>query len=606
MTLFLLVYFAGVLTIVSPCILPVLPFVFTRADQSFLRSGLPMLIGMAASFAVVATLTTVVGNWAISANQYGRIVALVLLALLGASLLFPQLAQRLMQPLVALGTRMLPQHQGQQSIWPSLLTGIATGLLWAPCAGPVLGLILTGAALQGASAKTSLLLLTYALGAISALAVALLVGGKVFVAMKRSLGLGEWVKRCLGVLVLLAVVAIGMGLDTGLLTQLSLASTNQWEQRLLDRFHPTPPLSNAPSNAMMMSANNAMMSANPNAMMSNSAMAMSSQHTTSSNALESFGTLPSLAGATAWLNSKPLDATHLKGKVILIDFWTYSCINCLRALPYVRAWAEKYKNQGLVVIGVHTPEFAFEKILTNVKKAVSDLHITYPVAVDNNYTIWRAFNNQYWPAHYFVDAKGQIRHRHFGEGQYDASEKVIQQLLAEAGASNIAADTVKVAGTGVAQAADDANVQSPETYLGYARTQNFVSPGGAVENQAHNYAFGDPRLNEWGLQGNWTMSNENIVLNTKDGSITYRFHARDLHLVLGPAQDGKPIRFRITIDGKAPGTNAGVDVNHEGVGKVTDQRLYQLVRQKDAAIADHTFEIKFFDPGVQAYAFTFG
>jgi thiol-disulfide isomerase/thioredoxin len=317
------------------------------------------------------------------------------------------------------------------------------------------------------------------------------------------------------------------------------------------------------------------------------------------------GALPALSGAVQWLNSPPLTAEGLKGKVVLVDFWTYSCINCLRAIPYVRAWAEKYKDQGLVVIGVHAPEFAFEKNVDNVKKAVADLKIGYPVAIDNDYAIWRAFKNQYWPAHYFIDAGGRIRHHHFGEGEYDESERVIQQLLAEAGKGNVPADLVAVNASGAEAAPDMNDVQSPETYIGYERAEHFVSPGGAVRDAPHPYDPPSPRTNEWGLSGNWTVGDENAVLNDKDGSIVYRFHARDLHLVLGPGLDGKPVRFQVTIDGAKPGDSHGSDVDAGGEGVVTGQRLYQLVRQ-NGAIVDRTFEIKFLDPGVQAFAFTFG
>jgi thiol-disulfide isomerase/thioredoxin len=322
------------------------------------------------------------------------------------------------------------------------------------------------------------------------------------------------------------------------------------------------------------------------------------------------GNLPSLDGAVEWLNSPPLTAEQLKGKVVLVDFWTYSCINCLRALPYVRAWAEKYKDQGLVVIGVHAPEFAFEKIIGNVKKAVTDLKVDYPVAIDNNYKIWRAFNNNYWPAHYFIDAEGRIRHHHFGEGDYDNSERIIQLLLSQAGHKLKSASLVDVNATGAEAAADMNRVKSPETYLGYERAENFVSPGGAVRDMRHTYQasvdeLNALNLNAWGLTGDWTIANERASLDASGGGIVYRFHARDLHLVLGPGSDGKPVRFRVTIDGKPPGADHGMDTDAEGNGTVTGERLYQLIRQK-GDIADHTFAIEFLDPGVRAYAFTFG
>src|SRR6201996_4859520 len=333
--LFILAYLGGALTIVSPCILPVLPFVFARADQPFVKSGLPLLAGMAITFAGVASLAAVGGGWAVQANGIGRIVALVVLAFFGLLLLFPALADRATRPLVALGARLSENASGSEAKSPpgaSFLLGVATGLLWAPCAGPILGLVLTGAALQGASVQTSFLLLAYAAGAATSLALALLVGGRVFAAMKRSLKAGEWVRRALGVAVICGVVAIGFGLDTGLLTRISTASTSSLEQTLLDKFH------------MKGSAANS---------------------TAVNGVLPVEGAFPSLAGAAEWVNSPPLTAQALRGKVVLVDFWTYSCINCLRSLPYVEAWAQKYKDQGLVVIGVHAPEFAFEKAPDN-------------------------------------------------------------------------------------------------------------------------------------------------------------------------------------------------------------------------------------------------
>jgi cytochrome c biogenesis protein CcdA/thiol-disulfide isomerase/thioredoxin len=608
MVLFLLSYLGGVLTIVSPCILPVLPFVFARADRSFLRSGLPLLVGMAGTFAAVATLAAVGGGWAVDANQYGRLAALALLALFGITLLLPSLSERMTRPVVALGARLSEASRaGNEGRAPgvvsSLLLGVATGLLWAPCAGPILGLILTGAALRGPNVGTSLLLFAYAAGSATSLALALLIGGRVFAAMKRSLHAGEWVRRGLGVAVLAGVAAITLHLDTGFLTSLSLASTTSLEESLVSQLPPAPkptettPAPPAPSSTVA-AGQSAVMSGGP-AMMTKAAPAARAE------ALPVEGTLPSLSGATEWLNSGPLTAADLRGKVVLIDFWTYSCINCLRAIPYVRAWAERYRDQGLVVIGVHAPEFAFEKNVDNVKKAIADLKIDYPVAIDNGYAIWRAFNNEYWPAHYFIDAEGRIRHHHFGEGDYDGSERVIKQLLAEAGKTALPAGLVAVSASGAEAAPDFGDVRSPETYIGYERAEHFVSRGAVVQDAPKSYELGSLRLNEWGLSGNWTVGAERAVLSTGDGAIAFRFHARDLHLVLGPAEGDKPVRFQVTIDGAAPGDNHGADTDAEGEGTVAEHRLYQLIRQT-GEVADHTFEIRFLDPGVQAYAFTFG
>jgi thiol-disulfide isomerase/thioredoxin len=318
------------------------------------------------------------------------------------------------------------------------------------------------------------------------------------------------------------------------------------------------------------------------------------------------GELPSFGGATGWLNSEPLTAAGLRGKVVLADFWTYTCINWIRSLPYVRAWAGKYADQGLVVIGVHTPEFPFEKDADNVRRAVKDMRVGYPVAIDNDYAIWRAFGNHYWPALYVADAQGRIRHHHFGEGEYQQSEMVIQQLLAGAGFSSIGQELVSVDARGIEAAPDWATLKSPENYTGYGRTENFAPPGGALPGTPHLYTVpAELRLNHWALSGDWTMEEQATTLNTANGQIAYRFHARDLHLVMGPPAPGTAIRFRVLLDGQPPGAAHGTDVDGQGDGTVTEQRLYQLIRQH-GPISDHTFEITFLAAGVQAYVFTFG
>jgi thiol-disulfide isomerase/thioredoxin len=316
--------------------------------------------------------------------------------------------------------------------------------------------------------------------------------------------------------------------------------------------------------------------------------------------------LASLASANDWLNSPPLTAAALRGKVVLIDFWTYTCVNWLRTLPYVRAWDQKYRNQGLVVIGVHAPEFAFEKDLNNVRRAVKDMRIDYPVAVDNDHVIWRAFNNEEWPALYFIDSKGRVRHPYFGEGAYDESETVIQQLLTEAGAGNVSREPVAVDARGIEAAADWSDLKSPETYVGYGRTQNFTSPEGAVSDQPRGYTLpAQLHLNDWALSGDWTVKRQATALNKPNGRIAYRFHARDLNLVMGPAAPGTSVRFCVRIDGQPPGAAHGLDVDEQGAGTVAEQRVYQLIRQPQP-IADRQFEIEFFDPGVEAFSFTFG
>ena len=318
------------------------------------------------------------------------------------------------------------------------------------------------------------------------------------------------------------------------------------------------------------------------------------------------GTFPSLAGASTWLNSPPLSPADLRGKVVLLDVWTYTCINWLRTLPYVRAWADKYKEHGLVVIGVHSPEFPFEHDIDNVRRASAEMRVAYPVAIDNDFAIWSALHNQYWPALYVVDARGRIRHHQFGEGGYDQSERIIQQLLLEAGNSSVGHDLVTVDARGIEAPAAWSDLKSPENYVGYDRTENFASSGGVLRDRQRVYAVpGGLRLNHWALSGNWTMTKRAAVLNKPNGRIAYRFHARDLHLVMGPATGSGAVRFRVLIDGKVPGPAHGTDVDDQGVGMVGAQRLYQLIRQS-APVADRTLEIEFLDPGVEAYAFTFG
>lgn len=429
MIFYILSYLGGALTLLAPCILPVLPFVFARVDQPFMKSSLPLLGGMALTFAGVATLAAVAGNWAVQANQYGRIAALALLALMGLALIAPRSAERLFRPVVALGSHFSSvKFQGSGTkkniALPSFLTGMATGLLWAPCAGPILGLILTGAAIEGPSLRTSLLLLAYAAGAVSSLALALLAGNRVFIALKRSLGIGEWFRKGLGVAVIAGVTAVALGLDTGLLAQLSSGSSASVEKTLFQWLAPKPGV------AVPMAA---MGSAKPDGTAdAGRFIKMQARPAPPLLNLPVERKMPPISGAVEWLNSPPLTAEELRGKVVLVDFWTFGCINCRNALPYVREWHRKYKDQGLVVIGVHSPEFAYEKNIGNVKRALNDLGIAFPVAVDNNFAIWRAFNNNYWPAHYFVDGQGRIRFHHFGEGQYEKSEQIIQQLLEEA------------------------------------------------------------------------------------------------------------------------------------------------------------------------------
>jgi thiol-disulfide isomerase/thioredoxin len=315
--------------------------------------------------------------------------------------------------------------------------------------------------------------------------------------------------------------------------------------------------------------------------------------------------LSALGRASEWINTPPIRPESLIGKVVVVDFWTYTCINWLRTLPYVRAWSQKYRQQ-FVMIGVHTPEFPFEHNLDNVRREVRQMRVEYPVVIDNDYSIWRAFNNNYWPALYFVDARGRVRDHHFGEGEYERSEKIIQRLLTEAGVADVANGIVPVDGGGFEVPADWANLKSPETYVGFDRTGNFASSGGAQLDRRRLYAA-PARLaqNQWALAGEWTMGKQATVLNSPNGRILYRFHARDVHFVMGPSRQGSPVRFRVSIDGQPPGAAHGLDVDEGGNGTVVAQRLHQLIRQPKP-IADRTFAIEFLDAGVEAFCFTFG
>jgi thiol-disulfide isomerase/thioredoxin len=324
---------------------------------------------------------------------------------------------------------------------------------------------------------------------------------------------------------------------------------------------------------------------------------------------EDEGPMPDLGGAVAWLNSPSLSSKALRGKVVLVNFWTYSCINSLRELPYMKAWAAKYKDAGLVVIGVHSPEFGFEKDPANVKIPVSDLNVTYPVPIDSNQSIWSAFHNEYWPADYFIDAKGRIRYHHFGEGEYEKSERVIQELLRENGAASLNSSPVRITAAG-AEAPPSDDVRSPETYVGYARTENFASPDRMARDSRKTYSLPVRlALNQWGLGGSWNAGAESGTLESAPGRIVFRFHSRDLHMVLGPAKNGTPVRFKVKLNGVAPGDDHGSDSAADGSGEVRQPRMYQLIRQKGSihdVINDVTFEIEFLDPGVEVFSFTFG
>jgi thiol-disulfide isomerase/thioredoxin len=391
--------------------------------------------------------------------------------------------------------------------------------------------------------------------------------------MERSLLVEVWIRRVLGVAVILGFVAIAKGWEPNLLTNSFFADTVKAEEHLTGASAPEK-----------------------------SAAASAGEY---QSTLADEGALPDLSGAIGWLNSSPLNRKPLRGKVVLVDFWTYTCINSLRPLPYIKRWAAKYKDAGLVVIGVHTPEFSFEKERGNVADAVRDLKVTYPVAIDSNYAIWQAFHNEYWPALYLIDGKGRIRYYHPGEGEYGEAELAIQELLKENGATAVDETTVSVSAAGV-EAAPSGDEESPETYVGYRRGERFASPEQLAQDSRRTYSPPPrPSLNQWGLSGWWNVGEESAVLQAAGGKIVFRFHARDLHMVLAPAKDGKPVRFKVKLDGAAAGADCGADSGPNGAGEVREPRLYQLIRQK-GRIEDRTFEIEFLDPGVQALAFTFG
>jgi cytochrome c biogenesis protein CcdA/thiol-disulfide isomerase/thioredoxin len=592
MLLIVIAFLGGMFTVLSPCILPVVPFVFARSDRPFATDRLPLLVGLAGTFTLVTGLGAAGLGGAAQLSEYGRWAALLLFAMFGAALLFPSLAATLTRPLSALAERFMSVSQDQATtrrIGAALLLGAATGLLWAPCAGPILGLILTGAALHGVTWQTFAALAAYGLGAASLLAVVSGLGKRSLDLLKRSFGIGEGVRRALGALVLTTVAAIALGVDTQLLAHIPGAPTNGLESRLAGvleskRSEPKPQTSAHIVRVSWPTADSAADAA----------------------ALPVHGRLPSLDGATTWLNSAPLSPEALRGKVVVVNFWTYSCINCLRTLPYLKTWADRYHDDGLVVVGVHTPEFGFEHDTGNVRRALADLKIHYPVAVDNDYRIWQAFNNQYWPAFYIADAQGRIRYQHFGEGGYQQAEQTIRTLLADNGRAVHEPQSPPAPVRGTQAAADPDDIGSNETYVGYRQAEGFASPQRVQPDTSAPYT--EPTqlaLNEWAFAGQWNVGAEFAQPAAPHARIVYRFRARDLHLVLAPAADGKPVRFRVTVDGAAPGNAHGDDVASDGTGTVTSARLYQLVRQRNS-VDERTFEIEFLDPGAKVYSFTFG
>lgn len=586
----LIAYLGGVLTILSPCVLPVVPFLFARVGRPWRSHGLPMLLGMALAFCLAASLAAIGGAAVVEWHEAGRTAALVLLAVFGLALVFPSLAERAAAPLVALANRVAVEPGSRLGPLSSFVIGASTGLLWAPCAGPILGLILTSAALGGAGVDTTLMLAAYAAGACTSLALALLLGGRLHARLRRLLPAAQGLRRAAGVVVVASVAAVATGADVQLLAKLPLDTTTRIERALVERITSDAPRDDRASEAPAPA---------PGLMPASfTAAAAPATHEDS--------VLGALSMAGEWINSPGLDAQQLRGRVVLVNFWTYSCINCLRTLPYLQAWAEKYKDAGLVVVGVHTPEFAFEKQPANVRQAVAKLGVRYPVALDNDFRVWRAFNNRAWPAFYFVDAQGQVRHVQLGEERYDAAERVIRQMLADAGRPLPAGERVAPVGEGVQAAPAPRPASSQEAYLGFERAGGFASRGGVALDRVQAYALpASLRVDQWALGGDWLVASDRVQLANAGGRIAYRFDARDLHLVLGPGADGKPVRFRVRIDGHTPQGDHGFDVDAQGVGTIDSHRLFQLLRRQDYR-RDALFEIEFLDGGAQAYAFTFG
>ena len=394
--------------------------------------------------------------------------------------------------------------------------------------------------------------------------------------MKRNSFISDSASRALGVAGIVGLIALALCSNADVITRFHIMYRAQAEDGLVGVFHPRKLVADATSPRGLHFL------------------------------LGDEGAMPDLDGAIGWINSDPLSRKSLRGKVVLVNFWTYTCINSLRPLPYVKSWASTYHDAGFVVIGVHTPEFSFEHEPVNVDNAVRTLNVTFPVAIDSKIRIWQSFNNEAWPAQYLVDAKGRIRYHHFGEGDYGEIERVIQELLKENGATGLASGMTSVSGVGIEAAPDWADERSPETYIGYRQAQNFASPEKVHKDSIQIFSAPmKPSLNHWGLSGSWNVNVESAVLQAVPGKIVFRFHSRDLNLVLAPAKDGKPVRFVVWLDGAVPGGDSGVDTAPDGSGEIREPRLYQLIRQK-GPIVDRTFEIKFLDPGVQAFDFTFG
>lgn len=582
----LLSILAGMLTVASPCILPVLPpLLGASVATPFRHRPFWIVLGLGSAFTLFGTIFAFFGSFLGLSNSFLRQAALVVLFFFSLSLIWPRLwegigtrisffAQRIT------GTNRLPAKQGRLN---AFLIGGSLGLIWAPCAGPILGIIITLATVQKSLLQTLILMGGYSLGA--ALPMLLIGYGSQTISLQiqRFRAWGPISHKLFGVLTLATVIGLYFNLDTLLLSHLpgQLFITNQIEKQLVKK-----------KDSLSISQGDSEKSN------FTSGIALAS---TEAMPLPLLGTAPEFSRVTTWINSPPLSSSELRGKVVLVDFWTYSCINCIRTLPYVTQWYEKYKDQGLVVIGVHTPEFSFEKEEANVKQAIIRYGIHYPVALDNDYGTWNAYSNRYWPAHYLIDAQGKIRETHFGEGNYEETERDIQTLLAEAKLLHRPVGLESPKGS-----IDFSKIHSNETYIGYGRAENFSSPQQMLADAPLPYtAPATLPLNHWALKGLWKITKEAALLQSSAGSIQFRFDAPKLNLVM--AGRGKGLTAKVLLDGKPISSNfRGSDVGSDGVVTISDSRLYNLVTLPQSDEKDHLFELIFERPNVELFAFTFG
>lgn len=570
-TLMLLALLAGGLTVLSPCILPILPPLLSASVSTKLKHRpFWIILGLVLSFTFFGVIFTVFGGFLGLSHQTLRNAALAVLLLLSLTLMWPALWEGFGNRISRLatkipGTNVLPENQGRLG---AILIGMSLGLVWAPCAGPILGIILTLAAVQSSLAHSFALMGSYSLGAGAPMLLIGYGGQNIAKRLRSVTHWGELSHKILGALTFVTVIALYFNVDTLVLSYLprGFFFAEKLEKRLG---------AEAPEDAAM-----------------NGAL---------SGKLSLLGDMPEFRGISAWLNSGPLVAKNLRGKVVLIDFWTYSCINCIRTLPALTAWNEKYKDQGLAIVGVHTPEFQFESEIGNVKRALARHGITYPVALDNDYGTWNAYSNRYWPAKYLIDAEGRIRKTHFGEGDEEEFESAIQDLLKEARLLKQAPKIVPRA-TGV----DFNRIHSPETYVGYARQENFNSPEAVEPNGMEKYTVPSSlRLNQWALEGTWEIMIESARLASASGKIQHRFHAPQLNLVMKGTDGG--VKAVVFLDGKPiPENKRGSDVGADGEVIIRDAKLYNLVNLPDGDAEDHVFELRFEMTGAELYAFTFG